>query len=1225
MATLVKAWAALACAVTLACVLGAFAPKAAWAATADTSWYDGHEGDTTFVVSDANDIAGLAQLVNSGKADFKGKTVTFASSLPGTGATLVLSGEFQPIGTASHPFNGIFDGKGLAVRGLSITKGTDGVGFFGYAGAASSIRNLSVTGSITLNVGTDGSVIRNVGGVVGVTQGSISGCASSVQVSVVSAVAATESNPRTVKYVGGVAGRVYGDVQNCSTRSYADVYVESSAGALSATENWIAGYVGGVVGMQGPEPFGSNASVLGTMTNIVSCDNAAKVRIHTYTAGLPDRFGNPTNTASQFLGGIVGYTTGNVTNCTNSGNVDSSHVGSDGKVQAAIGATSAGGIAGAMRVEEQIVAAGDNSDPGLSYNKATGQTAVITMSGCSNTGNVFGLSQAGGVVGQAGSYTVITACSNTGNVEGSRYTKPSPGGVAGRTYGDMSYCYNTGTVTSTTGAGYYAAGIVGMVGSIGTDANGDEILPEIWACYNTGYITTSTGAFRSGSIVGAFDAGYIHDCFSLTNRALTNRVNGDEKFNGTMADSVVEIPEASISTAETVARLNACADKDGWNVYFSLPEGKSYGDRSVHPVLVSGSYASAKDLSTVSGAKASTTDNAPYSTSSDPVPQVSASYQSGSGTVTLVQDADFRVIPQADTAGTGVSSTGFTATIVGIGNYTGKLPANATYQIKKGPISECTIVAESVYYNFGKQKPQAVHLYDAAGNEISSSEYSWSVDESLYASTAAVKGLIPYQDAQSVDQASYPITVTAAASGNYEGSKTSECFTIKLVPFAYSNASDNPNQGSLKIGDIVWGDQTWKFEDVCGYAANNGAGDQSKRGALKVKYTGEPIKLKVTGITYLGRNLVEVEEGNTDWMYHPKNYGYKLLYGNANPELGSDSQMQSDESLVTNVTGEDYAAFTIRASAYSNFDNFVTVWFEITPASLTDDCEMTGFEDTVAYKGASAAQDNVKFTYNGMTLEKGRDYTATYKPNLAENTMTVTFTGVGNYTGSITKTYATTGTPISFSDVDPNAWYETEDDYIGFVSMNGFMTGKGGTDAFGIGDNLTRGEVATILYRMATGNTAASTDNNVNAGFNDVYPGDFYAAAAKWAYENGVIKGDYDAAGNPTGYFRPLDNVTRQELTAMIYRFADYYGLDMAVDTEAVLATASDAGDVDTWARESMAWCVSKDIVDGNVQPDGMRYLNPKGYTLREQMAKIVTKTWRDVIVPQASPEMLTR
>ncbi|MGN0073503.1 MAG: fibronectin type III domain-containing protein, partial [Coriobacteriales bacterium] len=568
----------------------------------------------------------------------------------------------------------------------------------------------------------------------------------------------------------------------------------------------------------------------------------------------------------------------------------------------------------------------------------------------------------------------------------------------------ISYCYNTGDVKSTTGGGYYAAGIVGMFHSIGNDSKGEPIEPECWACYNTGYVLT-TGSFRSGAVVGELDGGYIHDTFSLANRNTGNCISGLNDFTGVIANSVKLVEETELSSASTLAILNACCDKEGWVCYYTLPAGKAYGS-GTNPVLATAPVKGAVSLEGKTADKVSA-KAATYSASIDPVPTVTLSV----GGKTLVQNADFRVIAQEGTKGADAGSTKYTATIQGIGHYAGTLATSVQYTITQASIKSCTLTAEARYFNYDVQRPASVKLYDDGGNLVDSSEYSWTIDESLVG-TAAPSGRYYYQDAHDKTAAEGdPVIVTAAANGNYKGEQTFNVFKIKAVPFVHSVDSDNPNQSTFKVGDVIYTDpqgnvQTWKFEDVCSYGTNNAIGSSDIRGAMKVKYTGQPIKPTLSGITYMGKELVELKEGDP-WYDNPKAYGYKLLYGNPNPEDAATAGNELDS--VTNVTGTDYAVFTIRSAPYSNFDNYITVWFEITPASIADDVTIEGFEESVS--NITGKQDSAKLTYNGMTLAEGKDYTAAYSYDGTQ--ATVTYTGKGNYTGSVTKSFEYTGTVVA--------------------------------------------------------------------------------------------------------------------------------------------------------------------------------------------------------------------
>jgi hypothetical protein len=524
-----------------------------------------------------------------------------------------------------------------------------------------------------------------------------------------------------------------------------------------------------------------------------------------------------------------------------------------------------------------------------------------------------------------------------------------------------------------------------------------------------------------------------------------------------------------------------------------------------------------------------------------------------------------------------------------------------TYTIEKASISTCTVTAVSKYFNYEKQRPSEVHVFDAAGNEVDSSQYTWDVDSEKWADTTSKGYYLNAQDANTTT--GYPVIITATATGNYSGTQTAEVFKIKPVSFASSaDTSDNPNQSTLQIGNIVWAGQTWDFMEVSDMSTNNAIGSASKRGTMKIKYTGSAIKPTLTGITYCGQSLLEIKDGDK-WYSNTKAYGYKILYGNANPELGTSSQVDSYDESVTNVTGTNYASMTIRSAPYSNFDNYVTVWFEITPASLSSDCTLSNFADTVAYAGATAKQ-NATFTYNGMTLVEGRDYLATYE-RVDETHMQVTYTGRGNYNGTVTRTYSTTGQPQTYADVNLNSDWFVTDGYFDYVVTNGII--GVGVSNYDANSNVTRAQLVTMLWRLAgcQAATAART-------FSDVPSSHWASSAIAWASSEGIVSGYGD-----TGRFGPEDPVTREQASKMISTFAQYMGIDISAD-ETVLDTRADGAQVASYARPYLAWCMNAGIIGGYTGAYGKTYLNPQGNTTRAQMTKIICVLMRDVLTKQA-------
>ena len=162
-----------------------------------------------------------------------------------------------------------------------------------------------------------------------------------------------------------------------------------------------------------------------------------------------------------------------------------------------------------------------------------------------------------------------------------------------------------------------------------------------------------------------------------------------------------------------------------------------------------------------------------------------------------------------------------------------------------------------------------------------------------------------------------------------------------------------------------------------------------------------------------------------------------------------------------------------------------------------------------------------------------------------------------------------------FPDCNPNEWYAPA---VTYVSNKGLITGyDNGT--FGPYDNITRGQLVTILWRME-GKPISSS-----AGFSDVSSSDFYYSAALWAQKNGVIKGYGD------GTFGGERLITRQEAAVMLANYASFKGYDTASDKTA-LKNISGWREADSWALDSLGWCVDQGLMSGKDTPSGA-YLDP--------------------------------
>lgn len=172
----------------------------------------------------------------------------------------------------------------------------------------------------------------------------------------------------------------------------------------------------------------------------------------------------------------------------------------------------------------------------------------------------------------------------------------------------------------------------------------------------------------------------------------------------------------------------------------------------------------------------------------------------------------------------------------------------------------------------------------------------------------------------------------------------------------------------------------------------------------------------------------------------------------------------------------------------------------------------------------------------------------------------------------------------AFTDVAEDAWYYDE---VQFVKNEGLMNGVGGSQ-FGPELTVTRAMMVTILWRMAGSPKAEGTQ------FTDVAAGQYYADAALWACANGIANGCGDST------FKPDNAITREQMAAFMYRYADYKGYDMDADGD--LSKFSDASAVSEYAEAAMAWANAEGLITG--MGDGT--LAPQGSATRAQIAAIL-------------------
>ena len=265
------------------------------------------------------------------------------------------------------------------------------------------------------------------------------------------------------------------------------------------------------------------------------------------------------------------------------------------------------------------------------------------------------------------------------------------------------------------------------------------------------------------------------------------------------------------------------------------------------------------------------------------------------------------------------------------------------------------------------------------------------------------------------------------------------------------------------------------------------------------------------------------------------------------------------------------------------------------------------------YKITIGDMENGSVTANPTAAKAGATVTLTATPDegYALSTLTVTDrfgdavrvteNSDGTYTFTmpngqvtVTATFVETEAPVDepFVDVAEGDWFY---DAVVYAYQNELMDGVGG-NRFAPNSETTRAQLVTILYRLE-GQPAVSGD----LPFTDVEAGIWYTDAILWAAQNNIVNGVSDTE------FAPGDDLTRQQLVTILYRYAESKGYDVSASAD--LSGYPDAGQVQDYAQPAMAWAVAENIIQG--MEDGT--LKPAGNASRAQIATILMRFCEDV------------
>ena len=214
-----------------------------------------------------------------------------------------------------------------------------------------------------------------------------------------------------------------------------------------------------------------------------------------------------------------------------------------------------------------------------------------------------------------------------------------------------------------------------------------------------------------------------------------------------------------------------------------------------------------------------------------------------------------------------------------------------------------------------------------------------------------------------------------------------------------------------------------------------------------------------------------------------------------------------------------------------------------------------------------------------------------------------------------------------FADVKAADWFY---EAVAFTQTSGLMIGTA-DDAFSPNSNLSRAMIVTMLWRMegeptvgqgepTVGQVEPTVEQGASAGgqgsgasgqgsdaapFTDIIKGEWYYDAVLWASENGIVEGYGDGSASGQGRrFGPEDDITREQLATILYRYAEYKGLDTAQSMIETLASFTDAGLVSEYADSAMRWANRHGLIIGRTATT----LAPQGTATRAEAATILMR-----------------
>ena len=473
------------------------------------------------------------------------------------------------------------------------------------------------------------------------------------------------------------------------------------------------------------------------------------------------------------------------------------------------------------------------------------------------------------------------------------------------------------------------------------------------------------------------------------------------------------------------------------------------------------------------------------------------------------------------------------------------------------------------------------------------------------------------------------VTINGGAytSVNVNGSQVTmtDC-TLKPSESAYANIEYGMGSGVTEIPEITLSNVTGNPDKPLVYA------DKATADAVKANdstidssATAADIAAAINETYLTGAQITLVySEGDGDPTVIPGTEIYTItLDANGgsfaagaptSATTNNENQLDLDALSVPTREGYTFAGWFTEASGgtqitaettFSGNDTLYAHWSSNSSGYIPGGSGSTTYAITIEGSDCGTVTSNRTSAASGVTVtltvtpDEGYELDTLTVTDRDGDTITLTNKGDGTYTFTmpasrvtVTATFqavtdepADTGLP--FTDVAASVWYY---DAVQYVYGQGMMNG---TSASTFSPLMTtdRAMIVTILYRLEGEPAVTGT-----SAFSDVADGQWYTDAVIWAADNGIVTG-YD-----TGAFGPSDTVTREQMAAILYRYASYKGYDVTASAD--LSGYADQAQISGYALTAMQWANAESLITGTSDST----LTPGGSATRAEAATILMR-----------------